>query len=104
MTPISRSERWSTFSPACHFIYAGWFTSTQIQGSKEKGIENLKQVALHGQYYGPFAKILLAVVYLREKKPQEARIYLSEVARDYPENPLIRKELDKLNRKLSGKK
>ncbi len=86
-------------------FYIRWLVHfDQIQGSKEKGIENLKQVALHGQYYGPFAKILLAVVYLREKKPQEARIYLSEVARDYPENPLIRKELDKLNRKLSGKK
>ncbi len=76
----------------------------QIQGNKEKGIENLKLVARHGQYYGPFAKILLAVVYLREKKPHEARSYLAEVARDYPGNPLIQKELEKVNRKLSGKK
>ncbi len=74
-----------------------------IQGDKQKGIENLKLVASHGQYYGPFAKILLAVVYLREKKPHEARVYLAEVARDYPGNPLIRRELEKVNRKLSGK-
>jgi tetratricopeptide (TPR) repeat protein len=86
-------------------FYLRWLVHfDQIQGNKEKGIENLKQVAWHGQYYGPFAKILLAVVYLRENKPQEARIYLAEVARDYPENPLIRKELDKVNRKLSGGK
>jgi hypothetical protein len=76
----------------------------QIQGDKEKGIENLKLVARHGQYYGPFAKILLAVVYLREKKPNEARGYLAEVARDYPGNPLIQRELEKVTRQLAGKK
>lgn len=76
----------------------------QIQGNKEKGIENLKLVTRHGQYYGPFARILLAVVYLREKKPHEARAYLAEFARDYPGNPIIQKEVEKLNRRLSGKK
>jgi hypothetical protein len=75
-----------------------------IQGDKEKGIENLKLVARHGQYYSPFAKILLAVVYLREKRPQDARIYLAEFAHDYPGNPLIRKELENVNRKLAVRK
>src|SRR5512140_2956683 len=55
-------------------FYLRWLVHfDRIQGSKERGIENLKQVAWHGRYYGPFAKILLAVVCLREKKPQEAR-------------------------------
>ena len=83
-------------------FYLRWLVHfDRIQGSKERGIENLKQVAWHGRYYGPFAKILLAVVYLREKKPQEARNWLAEFARDYPANQLVRTELEKVNRKIA---
>jgi hypothetical protein len=45
---------------------------------------------LHGSYYGPFARILLAVVSVREKKFEDARQLLSRLVGEYPENPLLR--------------
>jgi len=73
-----------------------------VKGSKEEGIRNLREAAEKGRYLKPFAKILLALIYLREKKPQECRRYLTEFARDYPENPLVQKELAKLTARLPG--
>ena len=75
----------------------------KIEGSKEKGIENVKQVVQNGRYYGPFGRILLSVAYLREKRPAEAQAQLAEFARQFPENPLVRKELEKVNKKLAAK-
>lgn len=69
----------------------------QIQGSKERSFEILGLVALHGKYYAPYAKILLAVGYLREKRPRDAQRYLAEFASEYPENQLVRRELERVN-------
>jgi hypothetical protein len=71
-----------------------------VQGSKQKGIENLQLVSRSGHYFRPFAKILLAVIYIREKKPAETAKLLEDLAREYPENPLIRKELTKVRAQL----
>jgi predicted Zn-dependent protease len=71
-----------------------------INGSKSKGVQNLQMVAREGHYFKPFAKILLGIIALREKHPQEAHRLLAELSRDYPENPLFRKELNKLSSKL----
>jgi hypothetical protein len=60
-------------------------------------------VANHGRYYRPFAKILLSVIYLREKQPAQAEGLLAELARDFPENPLIRRELQKVRRQLGSR-
>jgi len=43
---------------------------------------------------------LIGIIALREKRPQDAQKLLAELARDYPSNPLFRKELSKLNTKL----
>lgn len=40
---------------------------------KKKGIEQLEIAAKSGHYLRPFAKILLALTALREKKPEGAR-------------------------------
>jgi hypothetical protein len=75
-----------------------WFVHfDQVEGNKQKGVQNLYLVVQYGRYYRPFAKILLSVIYLREKKPQEAEKLLSELARDFPENPLFRLELNKVS-------
>ena len=50
----------------------------------------------------PFAKILLGIIDLREKKYPDAQRLLVELNRDYPANPLFRTELAKLNTKLSS--
>jgi hypothetical protein len=83
-------------------FFVRWFVHyDQIQGNKDRGLWCLEIVARQGRYYPPFAKILLAVTHLREKRNQEAQRYLAEVAREYPGNPLIRRELDRVNEKIS---
>jgi hypothetical protein len=79
-------------------FFVRWFVSFEnVRGSKQAGIENLRLVAEKGRYLKPFAKILLSIVYLREKQPGRARSLLIELTREYPENPLLRKELARLN-------
>jgi hypothetical protein len=68
----------------------------QIEGSKPKAIENLKKVIEKGRYYPPFAKILLALVYVREHQPRLALALLQDLEREFPENPLVRKEVKRL--------
>jgi hypothetical protein len=68
-----------------------------IHGDKKKGIQQLEIAAEHGHYLRPFAKTLLAMVALREKKPEVARAQLSELVAEFPENPLFASELAKLN-------
>jgi tetratricopeptide (TPR) repeat protein len=73
----------------------------QIEGSKQKAIENLKEVIKDGHYYVPLAKILLSVVYLREKMPHQALILMQELERDFPENSLIRNEVRKIAEQIN---
>jgi len=51
---------------------------------------------VRGHYLRPFAKILLAMAALREKKPEVARTQLTELVTDFPENPLFSNELAKI--------
>src|ERR1039458_4292205 len=44
----------------------------------------------------PFAKIMLALAALREKKAEVARTQLEELVAEFPENPLFALELAKL--------
>ena len=57
-------------------------------------------MANEGHYLKPFAKILLGIAALREKRPHDAQQFLIELAHDYPQNRLFRKELAKLNSKI----
>jgi hypothetical protein len=83
-------------------FFLRWFVHfDNINGSKEKGVQNLQMVAREGHYFKPFAKILLGIIALREKRPQEAHRLLAELTHDYPENPLFRKEMNKLSSKLA---
>lgn len=68
-----------------------------IHGNKKKGIKQLGIAAKDGHYLRPFAKILLALTALREKKPEVARTEFTELASEFPENPLFASELAKLN-------
>jgi hypothetical protein len=77
-------------------FYFRWFVRIDnIEGSKQKGVEVLQLVAERGKYYGPFASILLAAIYMREKRLMEAERLLRGVAAEYPENPLLRRELQR---------
>ena len=82
-------------------FFIRWFVHfDNIDGNKDHGVERLRLVASQGNYFRPFAKILLSIIGLREKRPQETQQLLTELARDYPENRLFRKELAKINSQL----
>jgi tetratricopeptide (TPR) repeat protein len=68
-----------------------------IHGDKRIGIQQLEIAAERGHYLRPFAKILLALAALREKKREMARTELKELVAEFPENPLFATELAKLN-------
>lgn len=68
-----------------------------IHGNKQLGIQQLQIAAERGDYLRPFAKIMLALVALREKKPEVARVQPHELVAEYPENQLFVSELAKLN-------
>jgi hypothetical protein len=68
-----------------------WFGG--IRGQKELGLEQLQKTAASGHYVKPFAKVLLALALLREKQQDRARKLFEELAAEFPENPLYRKEL-----------
>ncbi len=67
-----------------------------IHGDKKLGIQQLEIAADRGRYLRPFAKILLALAALREKKIEVARTQLQELVAEFPENPLFASELAKL--------
>jgi len=67
-----------------------------IKGDKKAGIQQIELAADHGHYLRPFAKIMLALAALREKKPEVARTQLHELVVEFPENPLFASELAKL--------
>jgi hypothetical protein len=78
-------------------FFVRWFVHFDgVEASKPQAVQNLERVAQSGKYLGPFAKILLAVIYLREKQPAKSQALLIELHRAYPENPLFRKELEKI--------
>ena len=55
-----------------------------ISGDKRGGIQQLEIAAARGRYLRPFAKILLAMAALREKKTALARIQLMELVAEFP--------------------
>jgi len=67
-----------------------------IHGDREAGIQQIEIAANQGHYLRPFAKIMLALAALRDKKPEVARTQLHELVVEFPENPLFAGELAKL--------
>jgi hypothetical protein len=85
-------------------FFVRWFVRIDgIEGSKQKAVEHLQTVAERGRYYGPFARLLLAVIYLREKQPQEAESLLAGLALEFPENLLLRRELARARELARGR-
>jgi tetratricopeptide (TPR) repeat protein len=87
-----------------NFIFRLFVRFENIKGNRQKAIENLKLAIDQGRYYQPYAKILLTVVYLREKRVDDALTIMKELERDFPENPLFKKEAALLAEKAATKK
>lgn len=68
-----------------------------ISGNKEAGIRELQVTADRGQYLAPFARILLAIAYVRDKEKERARELLVALQNDFPQNPLFAREITRLD-------
>src|ERR1700739_3529409 len=69
-----------------------------IQGDKAAGIAELQTTAAQGRLLAPFARILLAIAYVREKNLPDARRLLAELQSEFPDNPLFGRELARLDK------
>jgi len=82
-------------------FYARWFVRfDSVRGDKKKGIEQLKLAAARGRYLRPYAKLLLASFYLREKQPGQAERLLEELRAEFPANTLATTEFARLHARL----
>ena len=68
-----------------------------VSGDKQKGIEELQMTAEHGHYLAPFARILLAIAYVRDKDKPRAKELLASLRDEFPKNPLFANELARLS-------
>ncbi len=73
-----------------------WFGG--MQGDKQRGMDQLAKAANTGVYLGPYAKIMLALALVREKRANEAKRLMKELAADFPQSPLFAREQAKIER------
>ena len=69
-----------------------------VTGDKAGGIAELQKTAEQGHLLAPFARILLAIAYVREKDVPRARELLLGLQRDFPNNALFGRELARLDK------
>ena len=70
-----------------------------VSGDKRAGMAELQLAAEHGRYLGPFARILLAIAYVREKDKAQAMQLLAALRDQFPGNPIFSRELARLGPK-----
>jgi tetratricopeptide (TPR) repeat protein len=73
-----------------------WFGG--LHGDKLRGMDLMGSAAEHGHYLKPFAKVMLALAYEREKKPEKARELLAQLAVEFPNNAVFARELAIVNK------
>jgi len=67
-----------------------------LPADKQGGIADLEITAEHGHYLAPFARILLAIAYVREKDKPRALRLLTGLGREFPGNTLFPREISHL--------
>jgi hypothetical protein len=67
-----------------------------LPADKQGGISDLQMTAQHGRYLAPFARILLAIAYVRDKHKQRALDQLSALRSEFPGNTLFPREIARL--------
>lgn len=81
----------SLFAPFRWLLHLGG-----LDGNKEDGLADVRMTAEHGRYFAPFARILLAIAYVRDKNKPQAREVLARLHSDFPENGLFVREIQRL--------
>ncbi|GAB4356338.1 MAG: hypothetical protein OHK0021_00660 [Bryobacter sp.] len=71
----------------------------QVKGDKDKGVAYMEICANRGNYLKPFAQMMLATIYQKEKRWKEQRAMLEAFAADHPENTTVKRELAKLDQR-----
>jgi hypothetical protein len=67
-----------------------------LPGDKQAGIADLQLAAQRGHYLAPFARILLAIAYVRDKDKARALQVLSGLREEFPGNTLFPREIARL--------
>jgi hypothetical protein len=84
-------------------FYLRWMMSLDdVTGTREQGLNDMEIAAKSGQYMKPFARLLLAMFYLREKQENKTEQLLAQLTEQYPLNKTFRAEYDKLRAKRAG--
>jgi tetratricopeptide (TPR) repeat protein len=94
-TGLSKYIIGSTPAPIRWILRVGGFS-----GDKKQGIRELELTAERGRFLAPFARLLLAVAYLRQGESARARAMLERLRDEFPENPLYAREVARI---ASGK-
>jgi hypothetical protein len=90
-TGFSKYVIGSMAAPVRWFLRMGGFAA-----DKQSGISDLQTTAEHGHYLAPFARILLAIAYVREKDKGRALQLLAGLQREFPGNTLFPREIARL--------
>jgi len=69
-----------------------------VNGDKAGGMAELQTTATGGRLLAPFARILLAIAYVREKDAARARELLLGLQKEFPDNTLFGRELARLDK------
>jgi hypothetical protein len=69
-----------------------------LPGDKQSGIADLELTAQRGHYLAPFARILLAIAYVRDKDKNRALEMLAGLRTEFPGNTLFPREIARLER------
>jgi len=80
----------ASYIVACLPIYKRavlWFGG--VQGDKKRGMDQLALAARTGKYLAPYAKVMLALALLREKRPAESGALVHELTTAFPDSPLF---------------
>jgi hypothetical protein len=67
-----------------------------LPGDKRGGISDLQTTAEHGHYLAPFARVLLAIAYVRDKDKVHALELLIALRAQFPGNTLFPREIARL--------
>ena len=70
-----------------------------LPADKQGGIADLQMTAERGHYLAPFARILLAIAYVREKNNVRALQLLADLRREFPGNTLFPREIEHLSQR-----
>jgi len=75
------------------FVFRPFMKMDQADGDRRRALRNLEKAAAAGRYLRGFAQMILASAYRQDGRRADAERMLAALARDYPQNKAVRREL-----------